>query len=473
MKINFLKENNLSTRIEKDTMGPIEVPVDAYWAAQTQRSIQNFAIGEETMPYEITRAFSYLKKSVALVNKDLGKLDAKKADAIAAAADDMLAGKLDGNYPLVVWQTGSGTQSNMNNNEVLANRATEILGGDFRTEKLVHPNDDVNKSQSSNDTYPTALHVAAVIAVETQVLPAIAKLKATLAAKSAKFESVVKIGRTHLQDATPITLGQEISGWVEMLNKCEKMAKDSLEAVRELALGGTAVGTGLNAHPELGQRVAAKLTELTGHDFITAPNKFHALTSHDALVYSHGALKALAADMMKIANDVRWLASGPRCGIGEIEIPANEPGSSIMPGKVNPTQAEAVTMVTCQVFGNDVAISMGASQGNFELNVYKPVIAYNYLQSCRLLADSIVSFNDHCAVGLEPVADKIDHFLHNSLMLVTALNPYVGYDNAAKIAKTAHANNSTLKETAIDLGLLTTEEFDKYVVPENMIAPKA
>ena len=462
-----------NSRIEKDTMGEIAVPLDAYWAAQTQRSVENFKIGEEKMPYEITRAFSYLKKAVALVNKDLGKLDAKKADAIAEAADDMLAGKLDGNYPLVVWQTGSGTQSNMNNNEVLANRATEILGGDFRVEKLIHPNDDVNKSQSSNDTYPTALHVAAVISIETRVLPAIAKLKKTLAEKSAKFESIVKIGRTHLQDATPITLGQEISGWVEMLNKCEKMTKDSLEAVRELALGGTAVGTGLNAHPELGQRVAAKLTELTGHDFITAPNKFHALTSHDALVYSHGALKALAADMMKIANDVRWLASGPRCGIGEIEIPANEPGSSIMPGKVNPTQAEAVTMVTCQVFGNDVAISMGASQGNFELNVYKPVIAYNYLQSCRLLADSIVSFNDHCAVGLEPVADKIDHFLHNSLMLVTALNPYVGYDNAAKIAKTAHANNSTLKETAIDLGLLTAEEFDKYVVPEDMIAPKA
>ena len=463
----------MSTRIEKDTMGEINVPIDAYWAAQTQRSIQNFAIGEETMPYEITRAFSYLKKSVALVNKDLGKLDAKKADAIASAADDMLSGKLDGNYPLVVWQTGSGTQSNMNNNEVLANRATEILGGDFRVEKLVHPNDDVNKSQSSNDTYPTALHVASVIAVETQVLPAIAKLKKTLAEKSAKFESVVKIGRTHLQDATPITLGQEISGWVEMLNKCEKMAKDSLEAVRELALGGTAVGTGLNAHPELGQRVAKKLSELTGHDFITAPNKFHALTSHDALVYAHGALKALAADMMKIANDVRWLASGPRCGIGEIEIPANEPGSSIMPGKVNPTQAEAVTMVTCQVFGNDVAISMGASQGNFELNVYKPVIAYNFLQSCRLLADSIVSFNDHCAVGLEPVADKIDYFLHNSLMLVTALNPYVGYDNAAKIAKTAHKNNSTLKETAIELGFLSAEEFDRYVVPQDMIAPKA
>jgi fumarate hydratase class II len=463
----------MSTRIEKDTMGEIQVPVDAYWAAQTQRSIQNFAIGEETMPYEITRGFSYLKKAAALVNADLGRLDQKKADAIAAAADDMLCGKLDGNYPLVVWQTGSGTQSNMNNNEVLANRATEILGGDFRVEKLVHPNDDVNKSQSSNDTYPTALHIAAVIAIETNVIPAIQKLKATLAAKSAKFESVVKIGRTHLQDATPLTLGQEISGWVEMLSKCEKMAKDSLEAVRELALGGTAVGTGLNAHPEMGVRVAKKISELTGHDFITAPNKFHSLTSHDALVYSHGALKALAADMMKIANDVRWLASGPRCGIGELEIPANEPGSSIMPGKVNPTQAEAVTMVTCQVFGNDVAISMGASQGNFELNVFKPVIAFNYLQSCRLLADCIVSFNDHCAAGLEPVADKIDHFLHNSLMLVTALNPYVGYDNAAKIAKTAHKNNSTLKETAIDLGLLTAEEFDKYVIPENMIAPKA
>jgi fumarate hydratase class II len=463
----------MKTRIEKDTMGEIEVPLDAYWAAQTQRSIQNFKIGEEKMPYEITRAFSYLKKAVALVNKDLGKLDAKKADAIAQAADDMLAGKLDGNYPLVVWQTGSGTQSNMNNNEVLANRATEILGGDFRKEKLVHPNDDVNKSQSSNDTYPTALHVAAVIAVEEQLLPAIAKLKATLQAKSEEYAHIVKIGRTHLQDATPLTLGQEISGWVEMLAKSEKMAKDSLDAVRELALGGTAVGTGLNAHPELGERVAKKLSELTGHDFITAPNKFHALTSHDALVFAHGALKALAADMMKIANDVRWLASGPRCGIGEIEIPANEPGSSIMPGKVNPTQSEAVTMVTCQVMGNDATIGFAASQGNFELNVFKPVIAYNFLQSVRLLSDSIVSFNDNAAVGIKPVEDKIDHFLHNSLMLVTALNPYIGYENAAKIAKTAHANNSTLKETAIDLGLLTAEQFDEYVKPEEMIAPKA
>ncbi|PLY13967.1 class II fumarate hydratase [Sulfurimonas sp. CVO] len=463
----------MSSRIEKDTMGEINVPKDAYWGAQTQRSIENFAIGEEKMPYEITRAFSYLKKAVALVNKDLGKLDPKKADAIAQAADDMLAGKLDGNYPLVVWQTGSGTQSNMNNNEVLANRATEILGGDFRVEKLVHPNDDVNKSQSSNDTYPTALHVAAVIAVETRILPAIAKLKSTLEQKSTQFDSIVKIGRTHLQDATPLTLGQEISGWVEMLNKCEKMAKDSLEAVRELALGGTAVGTGLNAHPELGERVAKKLTVLTGHTFVTAPNKFHALTSHDALVYAHGALKALAADMMKIANDVRWLASGPRCGIGEITIPENEPGSSIMPGKVNPTQAEAVTMVACQVMGNDATIGFAASQGNFQLNVFKPVIAYNFLQSCRLLADSIVSFNDNCAVGIEPVEEKIEHYLHNSLMLVTALNPYIGYENAAKIAKTAHKNNSTLKETAIELGLLSAEEFDKYVIPKDMIAPKA
>lgn len=463
----------MSFRIEKDTMGEIEVPVDAYWAAQTQRSIQNFKIGEEKMPYEITRAFSYLKKAVALVNKDLGKLDPAKADAIAQAADDMLEGKLDGNYPLVVWQTGSGTQSNMNNNEVLANRATEILGGDFRKEKLVHPNDDVNKSQSSNDTYPTALHLASVIAVEECLLPAIAKLKATLQAKSEAFEHIVKIGRTHLQDATPLTLGQEISGWVEMLEKSEKMAKDSLDAVRELALGGTAVGTGLNAHPELGERVAAKLSELTGHDFVTAPNKFHALTSHDALVFAHGALKALAADMMKIANDVRWLASGPRCGFGEIEIPANEPGSSIMPGKVNPTQSEAVTMVACQVMGNDATIGFAASQGNFQLNVFKPVIAYNFLQSVRLLSDSIVSFNDNAAVGIEPVRSKIDYYLNDSLMLVTALNPHIGYENAAKIAKTAHADNSTLKEAAVKLGLLTEEEFDKYVVPEEMTAPKA
>ncbi len=463
----------METRIEKDTMGEVEVPKDAYWGAQTQRSIQNFRIGEETMPYEITRAFSYLKKAVALVNKDLGKLDPKIADAIAQAADEMLEGKLDGNYPLVVWQTGSGTQSNMNNNEVLANRATEILGGDFRTEKLVHPNDDVNKSQSSNDTYPTALHVAAIIAVEERLLPAIEKLQKTLQEKAKAFDDIVKIGRTHLQDATPLTLGQEISGWVEMLKKSHKMITDSLDAVRELALGGTAVGTGLNAHPELGERVAKKLSELTGHNFVTAPNKFHALTSHDALVFTHGAIKALAADMMKIANDVRWLASGPRCGIGEISIPENEPGSSIMPGKVNPTQSEAVTMVACQVMGNDTTIGIAASQGNFELNVFKPVIAYNFLQSVRLMADSIVSFNDNAAVGIEPNREKIAHYLHNSLMLVTALNPHIGYENAAKIAKTAHKNGTTLKEEAINLGLLTEEEFDKFVKPEDMIAPKA
>ncbi len=463
----------MEMRIEKDTMGEMEVPKDAYWAAQTQRSIQNFKIGEEKMPYEITRGFSYLKKAVALVNKDLGKLDPKIADAIAAAADDMLAGKLDGNYPLVVWQTGSGTQSNMNNNEVLANRATEILGGDFRVEKLVHPNDDVNKSQSSNDTYPTALHVASIIAVEENLLPAIKKLQATLDEKAEKFADIVKIGRTHLQDATPLTLGQEISGWAEMLKKSHKMIVDSLDAVRELALGGTAVGTGLNAHPELGDRVAKRLSELTGHDFITAPNKFHALTSHDALVFTHGAIKALSADMMKIANDVRWLASGPRCGIGEISIPENEPGSSIMPGKVNPTQSEAVTMVTCQVMGNDVAIGMAASQGNFELNVFKPVIAHNFLQSVRLMSDCIVSFNDNAAVGIEPNVENIDHFLHNSLMLVTALNPHIGYENAAKIAKTAHKNGTTLKEETVGLGFLSEEEFDKYVRPEEMISPKA
>jgi fumarate hydratase class II len=361
----------------------------------------------------------------------------------------------------------------MNNNEVLANRATEILGGDFRKEKLVHPNDDVNKSQSSNDTYPTALHVAAIIAVEENLLPAIEKLQKTLDEKAEKFADIVKIGRTHLQDATPLTLGQEISGWAEMLKKSHKMIVDSLDAVRELALGGTAVGTGLNAHPELGERVAKKLSELTGHDFVTAPNKFHALTSHDALVFTHGAIKALSADMMKIANDVRWLASGPRCGIGEISIPENEPGSSIMPGKVNPTQSEAVTMVTCQVMGNDVAIGVAASQGNFELNVFKPVIAYNFLQSVRLMADSIVSFNDNAAVGIEPNVENIDNFLHNSLMLVTALNPHIGYENAAKIAKTAHKNGTTLKEEAVGLGFLTEEEFDKYVRPEDMIAPKA
>lgn len=453
-------------------MGEVQVPADKLWAAQTQRSVMNFKIGTEKMPQEVVRAFAILKRSVAVVNEKLGKLDKTKADAIAAAADDVLAGKYDDNFPLVVWQTGSGTQSNMNMNEVLANRATQILGGDFTKEKLVHPNDDVNKSQSSNDTFPTAMHVAAVIAVEEQLLPAVNTLRATLQEKATAFADIVKIGRTHLQDATPLTLGQEISGWVEMLDKSKKMAAESLAAVRELALGGTAVGTGLNAHPKLGEMVAEEISNFTGKSFVTAPNKFHALTSHDALVYAHGALKALAADMMKIANDVRWLASGPRCGIGEITIPENEPGSSIMPGKVNPTQSEAVTMVACQVMGNDTTIGIGASQGNFELNVFKPVIINAFLQSTRLLADAIVSFNNNCAVGIEPVKEKIEYNLTNSLMLVTALNPYIGYENAAKIAKTAHKNNSTLKETAIELGLLTAEQFDEYVKPEQMIAPK-
>ncbi|NOX15618.1 MAG: class II fumarate hydratase [Epsilonproteobacteria bacterium] len=462
----------VKTRIEKDTMGEVEVPINAYWGAQTQRSLQNFKIGEEKMPHEIICAFFYLKKAVALVNKDLGELDEKRANAIVLAADDALAGRLDRNYPLSVWQTGSGTQTNMNINEVLANRATKLLGGDFRVEKLVHPNDDVNKSQSSNDTYPTALHVAAIIALEDKLLPAIAKLRDTLHEKSIAFKDIVKIGRTHLQDATPLTLCQEISGWVEMLDKSYKMVKISLNPIRELALGGTAVGTGLNAPAQLGEMVAKKLSELTRHKFITAPNKFYALTSHDGLVFVHGALKALSADMMKIANDVRWLASGPRCGLGEIEIPANEPGSSIMPGKVNPTQCEAVTMVTCQIMGNDTTIGIAASQGNFELNVFKPVIAYNFLQSVRLLSDSIVSFNDNAAVGIEPVKSKIDYYLHNSLMLVTALNPHIGYENSAKIAKMAYKNNLTLKEAAMKLNLLTTEEFDKYVKPEDMVHPQ-
>jgi fumarate hydratase class II len=422
------------------------------------------------MPYEIIVAFSYLKKSIALVNKELGQLDTKKANAIIEAADDMIDGRLDAHFPLLVWQTGSGTQSNMNINEVLANRATEILGEDFGICKLVHPNDDVNRSQSSNDTFPTAMHIAAILSIETRLIPAILKLRSTLQIKSDDFQDIIKIGRTHLQDATPLTLGQEISGWVEMLDKCHNMINGSLEAVRELAIGGTAVGTGLNAHPMLGIKVADKLSEITGHRFVNAPNKFHALTSHDALVYTHGAIKALAADMMKIANDVRWLSSGPRCGIGELQIPSNEPGSSIMPGKVNPTQSEAVTMVACQVMGNDATIGFAASQGNFELNVFKPVIAYNFLQSVRLLSDAIVSFNDNCAIGIEPIKNKIDQYLNDSLMLVTALTPHIGYENAAKIAKEAHKNGTTLKEEAINLGFLTAEEFDKMVKPVDMIS---
>ncbi|MEC0281135.1 class II fumarate hydratase [Terribacillus saccharophilus] len=458
-------------RVEKDTIGEIQVPADKFWGAQTQRSRENFPIGSERMPKEIVYAFALLKKSAAKANQDLGLLEKDKSDAIGYAADRITSGELDDHFPLVVWQTGSGTQSNMNVNEVIAfvgNKWLEEQGKEVR----LHPNDDVNKSQSSNDTYPTALHIAAVTQLEDTVLPALNQLKKTLKEKSDAYQDIVKIGRTHLQDATPLTLGQEISGWHRMLEKSEQMIKTSIPFVQELAIGGTAVGTGLNAHPDFSEKVCKELSEATGKEFSSAVNKFHALTSHDEIVYAHGALKGLAADMMKIANDVRWLASGPRCGIGEIEIPANEPGSSIMPGKVNPTQSEAVTMVAVQVMGNDAAIGFAASQGNFELNVFKPVIAYNFIQSAQLLADSMLSFNDRCAVGLEPNREKIAKNLQDSLMLVTALNPHIGYENAAKIAKTAFAENTTLKEAAIASGLLTEEQFDSYIKPEEMTYPK-
>ncbi|WP_163971354.1 class II fumarate hydratase [Oceanobacillus halotolerans] len=458
-------------RIEKDTLGEVKVPADKYWGAQTQRSKQNFPIGNEKMPQEVIEAFAILKKSAAKVNSELGLLEEKKAEAVAYAANQIIEGKITEHFPLVVWQTGSGTQSNMNVNEVIAYVGNEWLK-EQGSDVTLHPNDDVNKSQSSNDTYPTAMHVASALKVEDTVLPALRTLKGTLKEKMEAFNDIVKIGRTHLQDATPLTLGQEISGWHRMLEKSEKMLEESLQYLKELAIGGTAVGTGLNAHPEFSEKVCKTISELTGKTFVSAPNKFHALTSHDETVYAHGALKALAADFMKIANDVRWLASGPRCGIGEITIPANEPGSSIMPGKVNPTQSEAVTMVAAQVMGNDATIGFAASQGNFELNVFKPVIAYNFLQSCQLLADSLLSFDERCAKGIEPNHEQIEKYLNDSLMLVTALNPHIGYENAAKIAKTAFANNSTLKETAVELGLLTAEEFDQYVNPKEMTYPK-
>lgn len=453
-------------RIEHDTMGEVRVPANHYWGAQTQRSHENFPIGTETIPREVIRAFAILKKAAALANCKLGNLDQKRTDAIAAACDEILAGRLDEEFPLVVWQTGSGTQSNMNVNEVVAARANEILG-----EKLVHPNDHVNKSQSSNDTFPTAMHIAALIAVEDHVLPAIDVLDQTFVKLSEEYADVIKVGRTHLQDATPLTLGQEISGWAASLEKDAKMLRQSLDEVRELALGGTAVGTGLNALPEFGETVAAEISTLTGKTFITAPNKFHALTSKDELVYVHGAMKALAADLMKIANDVRLLSSGPRCGIGELLIPENEPGSSIMPGKVNPTQCEAMTMVAVQVMANDVAVSMAASQGNFELNVFMPVCIYNFLQSARLLGDAMLSFEERCARGIKPNREKIQEYLNQSLMLVTALNPHIGYENAAKVAKTAFRENLTLKEAAVKLGLLSGEKFDEIVRPEKMVSP--
>ncbi|GGN90789.1 class II fumarate hydratase [Saccharibacillus kuerlensis] len=456
-------------RIEKDTLGEMKVPSDKMWGAQTQRSKENFPIGQEKMPSEVIRAFAILKKSAALANRDLGKLSEARAGAIAQAADEILEGLLDDHFPLVVWQTGSGTQSNMNVNEVIAYRGNQLLEEKGTTEERLHPNDHVNMSQSSNDTFPTALHVAGVMAVEDKLLPAISVLKATFDEKTEAFKDVIKIGRTHLQDATPLTLGQEISGWSAMLEKSGYMIKESVQQMKELAIGGTAVGTGINAHPEFGDRVAEYISQFTQAKFTSAKNKFHALTSHDETVYTHGAIKALAADLMKIANDVRWLASGPRSGLGELTIPANEPGSSIMPGKVNPTQPEAITMVVAQVFGNDTTIGFAASQGNFELNVFKPVLIYNFLQSVNLLADSIIAFNDKCAVGIEANLDKIGHNLRNSLMLVTSLNPHIGYENAAKIAKKAHEEGTSLKEAALATGLLTEEEFDRYVDPSKMI----
>jgi fumarate hydratase class II len=451
-------------RIERDSMGEMQVPADRYWAAQTQRSLENFRIGGELMPREITHAFGLLKKAAAIANFNLGKLDAEKRDIICHACDEVISGQLNDHFPLVVWQTGSGTQSNMNANEVIAGRGNEIFGS-----KLLHPNDHINMSQSSNDTFPTAMHIAAVLGIEDHLLPALAEFKATLIRLEAENDDIVKSGRTHLQDATPIKFSQEISGWRNMLEKAEDMLKASLPGLRELALGGTAVGTGLNAPKGFGEEVAKVLSELTGKPFVTAANKFHALTSKDELVFAHGALKALAANMMKIANDVRWLASGPRCGLGEITIPENEPGSSIMPGKVNPTQCESVTMVAVQVMANDVAVGMAASQGNFELNVFMPVCIYNFLQSVRLLADSIKSFNDNCMVGMTANRDKMRHNLHNSLMLVTALNPYIGYDNAAKTVKKAFKENISLKEACVALGLLTSEKFDEVFHPEQMV----
>ncbi|RKI73863.1 class II fumarate hydratase [Corallococcus sp. AB049A] len=457
-----------NVRIEKDTFGPIEVPADRLWGAQTQRSRQNFAISSERMPLALVHALVLVKKAAALVNQENGSLPKEKAQAIVKAADEVLAGQHDDEFPLLVWQTGSGTQTNMNCNEVLANRASELLGGERGEGRKVHPNDDVNKGQSSNDVFPTAMSVAAVEAVVKHVLPELVALRDVLAQKSLAFGSIVKIGRTHLQDATPLTLGQEFSGYVAQLDRAKGHIEASLPHLLELALGGTAVGTGLNAPPGYAERVAAEIAKLTGHAFVTAPNKFEALAANDALVQGHGALKGLAAVLFKVANDIRWLSSGPRSGIGEINIPENEPGSSIMPGKVNPTQSEALTMLSAQVMGNDVAISLGGASGNFELNVFKPLIIQNFLQSCRLLADGMRSFRLHCAVGIEPNLPRLQENLQRSLMLVTALNPHIGYDNAAKIAKTAHKQGKTLKEVAVELGLVTAEQFDQWVRPEKM-----
>ncbi|MCL6377207.1 class II fumarate hydratase [Pectobacterium brasiliense] len=458
-----------TTRSEKDSMGPIDVPAERLWGAQTQRSLEHFRISEEKMPQALIYALAQTKRAAARVNMDLTLQPAERGNAIIQAADEVLAGQHAGEFPLAIWQTGSGTQSNMNMNEVLANRASELLGGERGNNRLVHPNDDVNKSQSSNDVFPTAMHVAAVVAINEHLIPELKALHATLASKAEQFKDIVKIGRTHLQDATPLTLGQEISGWAAMLQHNLKHIENSVPHICELALGGTAVGTGLNTHPEYAVRVAAELAKLTGQPFVTSPNKFEALATCDALVHGHGALKGLAASLMKIANDVRWLASGPRCGIGELSIPENEPGSSIMPGKVNPTQCEALTMLCCQVMGNDVAVNIGGASGNFELNVYRPMVIHNFLQSIRLLADGMKSFDEHCAVGIEPNRDRINQLLNESLMLVTALNTHIGYDKAAEIAKKAHKEGLTLKAAALKLNYLTEAQFDEWVRPEEMV----
>jgi fumarate hydratase, class II len=462
---------NVPTRTESDSMGKIAVPADRYYGAQTARSLIHFAIGKDTMPRELIRAFGILKKAAALVNKDLGKLPADKTALITQAADEVIAGKLNDHFPLRVWQTGSGTQTNMNVNEVISNRAIELAGGQMGSKKPIHPNDDVNMSQSSNDTFPAAMHIAAATETRQRLLPAVKKLRDALDAKAQEFADIVKIGRTHLQDATPLTVGQEFSGYVNLLDRDGGRIAMALDGLYDLAIGGTAVGTGLNAHPEFAERAAQKTAELTGLPFRSHPNKFAALSAHDELVFASGALKTLAASLMKIANDIRWLASGPRCGLGELALPENEPGSSIMPGKVNPTQSEALTMVAVQVMGNDAAIGFAGSQGNFELNVFKPVIIFNYLHSVELLADASNSFVDHCVTGIEVNRDQIDHYVHNSLMLVTALAPQIGYDAAAQVAKAAHHSHISLREAAIKLGFVSAEEFDALVKPEDMTHP--
>ncbi|HJG66342.1 MAG TPA: class II fumarate hydratase [Staphylococcus ureilyticus] len=461
----------MSVRIEHDTFGEIEVPADKYWGAQTERSKRNFPVGKEQMPIEVVYGFAQLKRGAALANHELGKLSDAKKDAIVHACDRILNKELDEHFPLVVWQTGSGTQSNMNVNEVVSYVANMYLK-EQGSDESIHPNDDVNKSQSSNDTFPTAMHVALYNEIEVKLEPALKSLRDTFKEKEEKFNEIIKIGRTHLQDATPIRLGQEISGWRYMLDKCETLLSESKAHILNLAIGGTAVGTGINAHPEFGDKVAEFISKNTGYPFVSSENKFHALTAHDEVVQLHGSLKALATDLMKIANDVRWLASGPRAGLAEISIPENEPGSSIMPGKVNPTQCEMLTMVAVQVMGNDTVVGIGSSQGNFELNVYKPVILHNTLQSIYLLADGMQTFNDNCAVGIEPIEENIDNYLNQSLMLVTALNPHIGYEKAASIAKKAHRESLTLKESAVQSGYLTEEQFNEWIKPEDMVEPK-